>query len=297
MQLFWVALLVGLVTQVSAMKFKGALERVMFYSAYIMEEMYDESEGKRQIGLDCPTGSRKGLDGKEGRMNLKEFCECLWIKTDTMNDERPNKDTTKWSGTGDPSNPGKKGLTADSMANIIMTVKGANNKLLPKPGYYGWVDVSKLLNGATDYYDTTREFGPILQQLKKDTEGITDKKLKAKFEKVFGYSQGALDAVIKLRSDERIKLEYDYVLDKLRKTDEFESKKDNIQVFKGANGEVDVKKTAEGLHNLFPDTPEWTLRNKVNSIITEARKDTEYVNHLAMENAVKHAKTVSNASC
>ncbi|KAM7191191.1 hypothetical protein V8F33_009062 [Rhypophila sp. PSN 637] len=109
---------------------RGAAERAIAYSAYVLEEIYDTHQYSIAIG--CKPGPGGGRDnmrtGKPRRCTFGEFCEYLWMKTKDDDKKPTNVDWTKHDGDLNPADKSKN--TAEDLVRRIMS-----QITVPNPDY------------------------------------------------------------------------------------------------------------------------------------------------------------------
>ncbi|KAK4208006.1 hypothetical protein QBC37DRAFT_487124 [Rhypophila decipiens] len=109
---------------------RGAAERAIAYSAYVLEEIYDTDQYSIAIG--CTPGTSGGRDnmrtGKPRRCTFGEFCEYLWMET-KPGDQKPTK--VNWGNADADLNPADKTKnTAEDLVRRIMS-----HITVPNPDY------------------------------------------------------------------------------------------------------------------------------------------------------------------
>ncbi|KAF3480460.1 uncharacterized protein GIQ15_05807 [Arthroderma uncinatum] len=133
----WLSVISTLLPLATAYGSRGAVERLVYYYAYLADELVN-ADGARTVAVGC----RGTLPGN--RCNLDEFLKYIWSPL-------PGESPT-------PPNPMDLGYKKKTNFEDI-TVKSLYNKIVKwrdpvdKRGITGNIDNTKLLPGSTDFYD------------------------------------------------------------------------------------------------------------------------------------------------
>lgn len=293
-----------LASSASAYWIRGAAERALYYSVYVLEDIHFNKQAYDgwKIAPDCE-GSRKGM-WQKGRCNLAQFLDHIWKETNP-GEPRPDADKIKWgnemTGAKDPQ----------SIISMVMSAKYEDGTLVidrnadPKHyGYTGKVEVADRLwkgSGITDYYKSLGEFGKRAVQLQADFNDAIDKgtivtdpnnkkykQHKLVIEKFKGYFQAATDAA-EIIVDYRVQDKWRHLKEKV----------DWHQKL-GVDGVWDKKTSNHGVGDWYEISQEKTVKQMVDDLgisETEAtsRFETAMSEATGSTQAQQHKAAIDNA--
>ncbi|KAK3360575.1 hypothetical protein B0T25DRAFT_602311 [Lasiosphaeria hispida] len=216
------ALLTICIYTTSAYWVRGAAERALYYSVYVLEDIHFSQsayDGWKVAG-DC-VGDRRGMWGQKTRCSLAQFLDHIWSPKDS-DEPRPDASKIKWPAS-------MKGISnPQAIVSMIMSLEYQDgtpvnqHDATPKRyGYTGNNNLGKLWpnQGVTSYWDSLEKFGPRAAQLKKDFDEAVakgdivtdpkDKKFKPHqkvietFNKFYAAAQDAAEVIIDFRVQDK----------------------------------------------------------------------------------------------